>query len=671
MADAVEQLHIDDCLKEADCWKPNVSAEDVEIASMLNIAAKANLRPQGHNQNVSSGASRRGPSVRQKNIQDQQDSASRKSAATETAMTGEKRGRGRPRKEQPAVDQIDQEHQPGALKMPSKRLGQRPESATAKAVIADEDFDVPDDAPSTNARSTKLPRKQPQRNVTATTSTSRAEAAKDTAAELDLKKKDLIGQVKQRKANAIKEHEKSLKEVKKTVSNPVEETAVPEVNAPAEIPESQAPSEKTLRNRKTGKGSVRTDEEAIDHIEGQKLQAAADDDDSNIDLEYQPPGTLDESNLRASDEDAEDGEDRDAGAPGDETLTGDGEEQVGRPSKKRKENQTHATEWTTRSPDLSESDASNLELFGRWRDWEIVLDGAKSVGVSNLKGKSVKEIPRLATNKIKGLVDTIKDATSLYRQLESQVESGMSDDDIQNSEERLANANQEIFEEVEGLSEEDAGNENSEVIQDIYAHAMPNMVYWLKAALSCRSDQYSQEEDVTSLQEVIRLQDLILHLCLTARQWKAKPLTDRPITNSTAQKINPYLRDIRKAFQQELEGRERAVRQQSNDNALARSHAQRRERLERQKMLNGLKKAEQRNKIISNLRQKPSPYRTGFLPSQHFPVVPSQPYYPRTASIPSSQWTEEQDKELVYQLMRANTKYLPGRCAILSARCLG
>lgn len=667
MADVVEKPNLMIVWKKANCWKPSISAEDVEIASMLNVAAKANLRPQAQNQNVSSGMSRRGASLRQQHIaQDQQGSTSRKRAAAEPAITGEKRGRGRPRKEQPPVDQSDLEHHSGALKMPSTRLGQKQETAMTKAVTEEEDFEVPDDAPDPNARSTKPPRKQPQRNVVAATSVSKAEAAKDAAAELDSKRKKLNSQVKQRKANAIKEHDKSLKLAGKTVSNAVDETTVPEVDAPAETLDSQAPSEKTLRNRKTGKGFVPRDDEAMDSIERQKSQAAADDDDSNVDLEYQPPGTLEESNLRARDRDADDGEDGDADAPG------DGEELVGRPSKKQKRNQTHATQRTTRSPDLSESDAINLELFGRWRDWEIVLDGAKSVGVSNLKGKSVKEIPRLATNRIKRLVDTIKDATSLYRQLDSQVETGMSDDDIQNTEERLANTNQEIFEEVEALSEEDAGNEQSEVIQDIYAHAMPNLIYWLKAALSCRSDRYSQDEDVISLQEVIRLQDLILDLCLKARQWKAKPVTDRPITNSTAQKINPYLRDIKRAFQQELERRERAVRQQSNDHALARSHAQRRERLERQKMLNGLKKAEQRNKIISNLRQKPSPYRTGFVPSQHFavPVVPSSSYYPRTASIPSSQWTEEQDKELVYQLMRANTKYLPGMGVLLKARCL-
>lgn len=667
MGDVVEQLSLDDCLEEANGWKPSISAEDVEIASMLNAAAKANLRPQSQNQNLSSGMSRRGPSLRQQNnIQDQQGSTSRKRAAAEPAITGEKRGRGRPRKEQPPVDQIDQEHHAEALKMPRRRLGQKQETAMTKAVIEEEDFEVPDDAPDPNATSTKLPRKQPQRSVAAATSMSKAEAAKDAAAELDSKRKNLNIQVKQRKANAIEEHEKSLKVAGKTVSNPVKETTVPEADAPVEIPESQAPSEKTLRNRKTGKAFVPRDDEAADSIERQGMQATVEDDDSNVDLEYRPPGTLEESNFRSNDGDADDGEHGDADAPE------DGEDRAGRPSKKQKRNQTNAAERNTRSPDLSESEANNLELFGRWRDWEIVLDGAKSVGVSNLKGKSVKEIPRLATNKITGLVDTIKDATSLYRQLDSQIETGMSDDDIQNIEERLANTNQEIFEEVEALSEEEAGNEQSEVIQDIYAHAMPNLVYWLKAALSCRTDQYSQEEDVVSLQEVIRLQDLILDLCLRARQWKAKPVTDRPITNSTAQKINPYLRDIRRAFGQELERRERAVRQQSNDHALARSHAQRRERLERQKMLNGLKKAEQRNKIITNLRQKPSPYRTGFVPSQPFqvPVVPSSSYYPRTAPIPSSQWTEEQDKELVYQLLRANTKYLPGRCTISTTRCL-
>ncbi|KAL8823355.1 MAG: hypothetical protein Q9191_005934 [Dirinaria sp. TL-2023a] len=316
------------------------------------------------------------------------------------------------------------------------------------------------------------------------------------------------------------------------------------------------------------------------------------------------------------------------------------------------------------SPPANDNTVNELQLFGQKRGWNIILEGAQNVGVSVQKGKTVRDKPSLQTNTITELLRKIKEASTLYSQLGSS--EVLEAENIRGEEEaRLITLSDEIYETVDGLSESSSGSKKSQMIQDIYAYAIPNMVFFLRAALKCRNTQYSQGSDLAALREVIKIQDMILDLCQKARQWKAKPLTDRPITGSTSQKIGPYMRDLRKTFGEELERRERAVRQQSYDEAFAESHRRRDQLRERQKALNARKSAEQRIKQMEELRNRPSPWRSHTQPMQNeAPMAQMMPPPAPDSQVQglgneAAQWTTAENLELITQLTRREIRYLP------------
>ena len=319
------------------------------------------------------------------------------------------------------------------------------------------------------------------------------------------------------------------------------------------------------------------------------------------------------------------------------------------------------------TPTESSNTAGELQLFGRERGWTIVLEGAQNVGISVQKGKKVSEKPNLQTNTVTELLRNIKEAIALYKSLRSP--ELLEPEDIKREKERrLIAMIEQIYETVDGVSESGSGANKSQMIQDIYAYAIPSMVFLLEAAMKCRNDQYSQSSDVPALQEVIKIQDMILDLCQKARQWKAKPITDRPITGSTSQKIGPYMRDLRKAFGNELERRERSAQQQSYDQKLAESHRRQTQLRERQKALNARKAAEQRTRHMEELRRKPPPWRShATIPSPYqneAPMAQMMPPAPNSqidlASEPAP-WTPAENVELIMLLTRREIRYLPGR----------
>lgn len=630
---------------------------------MINTTAKANRKIQPQDELASTDAPRGNVAQgKRHNLRNPQESSPAKRAKADPPSTAEKRGRGRPRKErpdekQPQAEQIPKEPQSGALKMPSKRLGRNQNVPSKNGGTEQETFDVPDDTPNPTAKSTKGigNRKQLQRSNNATKSTSAVDTGTDTAANIGSNQKNLASQVKQRRAKAIEEHAKSLDEAGKGSTSLADDPIHPEGHVRMEVPETQDPFGITSPEHNDSNAPLAANDELISSIEqpqllGEELGCTTlQNEDADGDSDFQPSGVAGDGFVA----------DTELEKLGNEDISED--EVPGGAVKKRKRNQAQVLHGASNTPAPKEIETGDIELFGRIDEWGIIMKGAREVGHSHLKGKTNTEKPGLATNTVKALVDTLKSATGLYNHLGSWLENGMSDEDILHTEERLASTKQDIFEAVGELSEDGAGNKKSEVIQDIYAHAIPNMVFWLRAAMLCRTGRYRQEEDIASLQEIVGLQELILQLCEKARQWKAKPLTDRPIINSTARDIKPYLRDVKRAFDQVLERRERVVRHQSNELALAQSHERRRELQDRQKKLNTVKKMAQRMKIVENLRSRPSPYRKQVNPSQAFPGVPEFSYHQQRQPFANDEWTTEQNLELVRQLMRPDIKDLPGK----------
>ena len=322
------------------------------------------------------------------------------------------------------------------------------------------------------------------------------------------------------------------------------------------------------------------------------------------------------------------------------------------------------------TPTQTENTTDELQLFGRKRDWAMVLEGARTVGVSVQKGKTVSDKPDLVTQIVTDLVSKIQGAITLYKQLGSS--EALEPEDIQSEEETLTTAIDEIYEAVDALSEFNAGTtakKQSQTIQDIYAYAIPSLVFLLRAALTCRNHQFSQDDDIVALGEIIKIQDMIRELCLKARQWKAKPITDRPIMGSTSQKIGPYMRDLRKAFGDELERRERAIRQQSYNEAFAESHKRREERLSLAKQVNERNRAKQRVKIMEQYTRTPwqsrvtvpQPMQNEAPMAQMMPPAPNTQIQGGGSVTGPVEWTEAENMELITQLTHRDIRYLPRR----------
>ena len=186
---------------------------------------------------------------------------------------------------------------------------------------------------------------------------------------------------------------------------------------------------------------------------------------------------------------------------------------------------------------------STKRFLLRGPDWDKVLDGAKTVGVSKIHNEIIRGKPQLETKTIKAFVKQVRKTSKIYHNLglRSEVEPEA----------------QELDRQVKDINEVQAGNKKSEMIQDIYAHAIPELVFMLDKALHARKADCSLPDDVKGLKEITRLQDITIRLCEKAQNWSQSPVTDRPIKNSTRQKIYPYLRTIRKAFLKEIDYRQR------------------------------------------------------------------------------------------------------------------
>ena len=186
-------------------------------------------------------------------------------------------------------------------------------------------------------------------------------------------------------------------------------------------------------------------------------------------------------------------------------------------------------------------------------EWDKVMEGANTVGVSNKDNVVKKGKPHLETRTIKDLVKQVRKTTKIY-QVSGQ--RGEVEPEVQ----KLAH-------QVESIDEDRAGNKKCEMIQDIYAHAIPELVFMLDKALAARETECSPPTHVKGLTEIIQLQDIVIRLCEKAQGWKENPVTDRPIKKSTTQKILPYMRSMRKSLRRELENRKREMQRKKDDAA--------------------------------------------------------------------------------------------------------
>ena len=216
---------------------------------------------------------------------------------------------------------------------------------------------------------------------------------------------------------------------------------------------------------------------------------------------------------------------------------------------------------------VDESEGKELELFGTDTEWKTVLEGARSICGSHLPRN---QMPKLFTSVIRDLILDVREARISYERLlpldasEHEFDGGL-DDLLENSVDAIENH-------IRELSENSEAEKAAEVIRDIFARAIPAMVFLLQSALTFRlyhaeepCDLETLKEIVKGLREIVRLQKMAILLCEKATHWKAKPIyTSRPIVRPTTWKILPSLRIMNKAFSRALMEQDRKRKYKQN-----------------------------------------------------------------------------------------------------------
>jgi hypothetical protein len=308
------------------------------------------------------------------------------------------------------------------------------------------------------------------------------------------------------------------------------------------------------------------------------------------------------------------------------------------------------------------AEALHIELYGQEPAWDEVLKGAEQIGVSTTGGSQTKILPRLENPVIRYIVRSTRSATRLLKRLLEELD--MEEEDAGVLEARLETALADIGEKVKALDETAAGTKRSETAKDIYAHAIPSLVFLLRSALQYRTMDYAQPSDLEFLKSMISIQDTILLLCEKAFAWNAKAYHETPIVCPTRQIIRPCLRTVREAFQGELEHRKRLFAQRWDDRPLSMSHERLFESSVEEMEENARRPTENSMKGNEYLDRK---HEMRFGPSQRERGRGSSRVgdeHDRGRSsyqvAQTDQWTDEQNLELMVQLQNPESRYLPG-----------
>ena len=221
--------------------------------------------------------------------------------------------------------------------------------------------------------------------------------------------------------------------------------------------------------------------------------------------------------------------------------------------------------------------------FEQQARWNKVLESAQSVGLSERNGITEKEKPKLVTKLIKRLIRGSSELRkvyieygTLYALRGSMDENSMRRfivlrDDVNVKLRNLRSS-------IDKIDETSVGNKRCEVIQDIYAHGIPELVFLLNEIFLCYFSTSSIRD--SALRKIQWAVDrLVLNLCRKAVRWIAKPNTKRPIIRFTRQAIFPNMQHVRKIIANELRERERSAERnkQRSDLERRKAIAQRRE----------------------------------------------------------------------------------------------
>ncbi|KAK3175286.1 hypothetical protein OEA41_002533 [Lepraria neglecta] len=308
-----------------------------------------------------------------------------------------------------------------------------------------------------------------------------------------------------------------------------------------------------------------------------------------------------------------------------------------------------------------------LDLLGQEDEWKKIFEAARSVGPKKLREN---RMPQLQTETIRTLLIDIKEARTLYERLSPY--NKVDQDQPDGLYEQLQRSLDVIEEQIKhgDISEAAPYIKRSKIIRDIYACAIPALVFLLDSSFSFHGLHSQGLRRFEALEEIVRLQEMIVLLCMKVKNLKANPNTDNPIKKPTTSIIYPYTRGMKKIFEIELEQQKRKWKIKQNALKTAKSEEERIEQSQRQREESTSEKGHSNGRIFESIQREREILRS----SRNRIGKPAvQSTQTNSHHRSNTKWTEEEEKELMTQLrigynrdQSAEDRYL----AILNARLL-
>ena len=290
--------------------------------------------------------------------------------------------------------------------------------------------------------------------------------------------------------------------------------------------------------------------------------------------------------------------------------------------------------------------AKALEIFGADERWKRILQAARSVGLK--KGRSLSSERRVGhniavlSNTIKKFLQKVMKVGLCYQQASSMENTNT--ESQHNLRLRPRNYTLWLESAIEKIRPSKEATKNVERIQDVYVHAVPQMVILLKDALNAQPALYSADEEIESLKHVLDVQSLVIQLCKKVGSWSESakkkgqvlPITDLPIKAATSRRILPYLRDIGETVKVELDSiREEARRTEEESARLAMYHA-REARWQAKREKNRVEREQKQRQAAEDVLRLSGGQLVSNVHRQY-----------RQNPLEIDQWTEDQDRELL------------------------
>ena len=297
--------------------------------------------------------------------------------------------------------------------------------------------------------------------------------------------------------------------------------------------------------------------------------------------------------------------------------------------------------------DDDENDQRSFDLLGFEMDWEKILKAAHLVGGSKLPKN---QMPNLQTETIKVLISEVIEARTLYQNRPY-------DKPMDDLHELLSTIEDRI--KHDSISEAKAFNKKSQMVRDIYARAIPALVFLLESAFSFHALHPKGLRRYEALQDIVRVQEVIICLSMKAKMWKARPNIDKPIIKPTNGTILPYTREMKKVFEIELKEQKRRWKISQNASRTARSEEELVEYSQKQREVSTTETNKRFARGFPHIQRAREIFRGSRKPIGSLGL---QSFQENDVPRHSTYWNAEEEKELIKQLQFGYARDQSGRC---------